>query len=488
MPTVTIPAPFGGLNARDAVTAMPAQDAIRLFDWIPRGTFVETAPPVEEFYAGPNRVFTLAPYEVGASKKLLAAVETSAFSDSWDIVEVSTGTPSTLKAAQGDGIYSFTIFNSLMVLCNGVDTPQVYNGTTCSNIAVTGVTASTLRGVITFKGRCYYWQNNAQSFWSAAAGSYQGALAEFPVSTFTTLGGKVTLLCTITRDGGEGADDLFCVVMSTGEILVYQGDDPAGAFSWEMIGRFKCPRPLGIRSAHRYGRTTLLMTEEGVIDIAAVLSGTIYPAFSDKVIAVTTLKDDNYASGDSRDLACAVDSQESMSTMFLPNNVYTQFPAFSSIPICIERATGQWWNYIGSAGDFLSGGVGTPACACSFDGRTYFGASSATGSSILVIQAPPAPAFVSPAVISKVWRNCSVSGISFAVTFNSTVLTDYYNPENTTLAPYTGVSSYQPAPSFLISQATAVQTVYDSSENYWGSTPKLRWYMTNLRIKTGGKR
>jgi len=74
------------------------------------------------------------------------------------------------------------------------------------------------------------------------------------------------------------------------------------------------------------------------------------------------------------------------------------------------------------------------------------------------------------------------------VTFNSAVLTDYYNPENTTLAPYTGVSSYQPAPSFLISQATAVQTVYDSSENYWGSTPKLRWYMTNLRIKTGGKR
>lgn len=42
MPTASIPAPVGGWNASDSLDAMPATDAVKLVNWIPRAGFVQT--------------------------------------------------------------------------------------------------------------------------------------------------------------------------------------------------------------------------------------------------------------------------------------------------------------------------------------------------------------------------------------------------------------------------------------------------------------
>lgn len=42
MSAIAIPAPTGGWNASDALDRMPAQDAVRLVNWIPRPGYVQT--------------------------------------------------------------------------------------------------------------------------------------------------------------------------------------------------------------------------------------------------------------------------------------------------------------------------------------------------------------------------------------------------------------------------------------------------------------
>lgn len=42
MSAIAIPAPTGGWNASDSLDRMPAQDAVRLVNWIPRPGYVQT--------------------------------------------------------------------------------------------------------------------------------------------------------------------------------------------------------------------------------------------------------------------------------------------------------------------------------------------------------------------------------------------------------------------------------------------------------------
>lgn len=70
------------------------------------------------------------------------------------------------------------------------------------------LTPSDLWGCNTFKGRAFYWARDAQSFWYAAAGSYQGALAQFDVSSQLQTGGALIQMVTWTLDSGSGIDDL----------------------------------------------------------------------------------------------------------------------------------------------------------------------------------------------------------------------------------------------------------------------------------------
>jgi hypothetical protein len=173
----------------------------------------------------------------------------------------------------------------------------VYDGTSMTNIAVTGVTATTLWGCNTFKGRVYYWQEDAQSFWYPAAGAYQGALTEFNLSGQITQGGSLTQMVSWTLDSGSGIDDLAVFIFSTGEVLVYQGDDPGSASAWSLVGRFQIGEPLGIRAHAKVGGTEIILTRDGYIDLAAALKDGRYSeksTYSHKIIRAAKTAAANY--------------------------------------------------------------------------------------------------------------------------------------------------------------------------------------------------
>lgn len=262
MGVVTIPAPIGGLNCRNGVQAYAEGDAIRLTNLIPRAGFLETRPGTSYFSttsqgAGIHTIFghSNGTAVIGASTWL---VSTAALGTT-----IATG----LSGANFQGV---TISN-VVVLLNGANTPKVYNGTTAIDMVATGPTLSTLWNGIAFKGRAYYWAISERKFWYAAAGSYQGTLTSFDLSTQTRGDGTLVVAVTMTMDGGNGPDDYIAFVFSDGETLIYQGDDPGAATSWQLVGRFDIPKPLGPQCVVNIGSASVVATDAGPVDLVEVM-------------------------------------------------------------------------------------------------------------------------------------------------------------------------------------------------------------------------
>lgn len=289
-----IPAPVGGWNARDALSSMEATDAVELINWVPgngvvagRGGSLTKIADIGGAGAAAN---TLIAYEGDSATKLIAACGATIY----DVTNLASALA--IKTGFTSDYWQFAAFDNNTVLCNGADTPQVYNGSTLTNITITsGPTATNLVGVVPFKGRAIYWENSSASFWYAAAGSFQGDLVEFPLATFTQHGGVISMIVSWTRDSNDGLDDLLAIIFSTGETIVYQGDDPSNAQTWSMIGRWMIGRPINIRAHAKYNSTEVVGTQVGFMSLDEAIQNLPPPqAFGGRIIRAANMATASY--------------------------------------------------------------------------------------------------------------------------------------------------------------------------------------------------
>ena len=267
--SVPMPAPVGGLNARDSVAMLPPSDAAVLDNFFPgegcvdlRKGFTGHATGV-----GSGDVDTLFEFDNGATQKLLAAGGGAIYD------ATSSGAASSLGSGFTNNRWQAINFNGSSALVNGADAPQEFNGSTIANLTISGLglTVANLIGVNVFKSRTYWWEDNSQDFWSGALNVLGGALVQFPLSRVSKLGGKLVLMASWTLDGGSGVDDLAVFVMSSGEVLVYQGTDPSVAADWSLVGNFKIGEPLGVRSVTKLGGDVVIGTKDGYAPLSKAL-------------------------------------------------------------------------------------------------------------------------------------------------------------------------------------------------------------------------
>jgi hypothetical protein len=297
MPVISIDAPIGGLNAFDSVDAMPPTDAVVLDNWIPRSGYVESRPGYRKYstdLGGP--VESLMTYKGVTGSELIAAANGQIWNVTSGLLPVSL-----ISGMTNDRWQHFHI-NNLMVMCNGQDAPKSTDGTGISDLVlqlwdpdalgpgqgdfVPFPNPEDLIGGINFKGRAYYWRRQGQSFYYAEAGSFQNQMYEFPLTSVVQTGGYIQTMFTWTRDAGVGPDDVLGIIFSTGEILLYQGDDPGNVGFFEQIGRFEIPDPLGRRCTVKFGSDVIIITKNGYVNLTSVLKEdqvSDFPAFSRKI-------------------------------------------------------------------------------------------------------------------------------------------------------------------------------------------------------------
>ena len=279
--TASIPAPVGGLNARDSLANMAPTDAVVMENWYPTTTSVDVRKgyqPWSTGYANPvQSLFRYAP--TTGAYKLFAASGTS-FYDATATGPVGAAVVTGLTNAQWQYTNIVTPGGSFLWAVNGVDNGKLYNGTTWADVSITGVASTAIANVNVFGNRLFLVEKNTLNIWYLAVQSIAGAATKFDLSTIFPRGGYLMSMATWSIDAGAGLNDMAVFASSEGEIAIYQGIDPA---SWTKQGVYYVGRPIGRKCLTKMGGDAIYLCQQGVFPLSrALLSASI-----DRTVAIT---------------------------------------------------------------------------------------------------------------------------------------------------------------------------------------------------------
>ncbi len=289
----TLPSPNGGWNRRDSLDVMPPTDSVLMINWFPATNWVETRRGSADHATGMSSdVETLAVLNRAGVEKMIAAAN----GNIWDVS--AAGVATSLKSGFTNNRWQFDQFDTgagaFLVLCNGYDTPQTYDGTTVSNASFSGIaTPANLIGVRAFKNRMFYWERadasgaKSSSFWYSNLNTATATLTEFPLGRLQGVDGNIVNIETWTFDGGAGVDDYAAFMFSDGTLVLYKGTDPSSASNWALAGVYRLGRPLGgPRCFIKLAGDLVAITDQGYMPLSRTLSLALSSpagAISDKI-------------------------------------------------------------------------------------------------------------------------------------------------------------------------------------------------------------
>lgn len=265
-----LPFPTGGINARDALTGMSPTDAINLVNVFP-----------EANYGAVRRGYASNTTGLGAAVETLMVWNGSTGTDKifgaagtkfWTVAGgASSSVVTGLTNARWQWTNIATAGGQFLVLCNGADPVQEYDGTTWTVPTITGATSSTFVGVTQFKSRLWFYQINSLNLYYLPAQSIAGTVSQFPLGSVFRRGGYITGFGSFSMDAGEGIDDYFCIATNNGEVAMYQGTDPTSANTWSLVGLYSIGRPIGRRCMVNLSGDLGIITQDGITSMKAAL-------------------------------------------------------------------------------------------------------------------------------------------------------------------------------------------------------------------------
>lgn len=286
---VSLPAPVGGWNARDALPNMPALDAVALTNWYPATTECILRSGYTRYATGiTGQVETLMNYAGGTTNKMFAI----AGSKVYDVTAGGAVGAAVVTGLSNSRFEFCNIANSAgttyLCMANGADTPRLYDGSTWTTASITGtgLTASKLDQPISFMNRMWFVEAGTMNVWYLGTQSVTGAATKIDLSAYLYKGGYIVDHATWTIDAGDGVNDHYVVVTSKGQVIVFQGSDPSSTATWGMKGVWDIGSPVGKRAMYKYSGDLLIICQDGLIPMSAALqSSRVNPkvALTDKI-------------------------------------------------------------------------------------------------------------------------------------------------------------------------------------------------------------
>lgn len=228
--TISLPAPVGGLNARESLATMPPNDAVILENFFPGTTSVDLRGGYEKWSTGyPAAVESLMTYNGPTTSKLFSASGTAIY-DATTKGAVGAAAVSGLSNARWQHANMGTPGGQFLVCVNGADSPQAFTGTawqkyasvsaqTISSITRSGTTAtlmtSAAHGLETGN-----WVTVVGATPAGFNGNYQVTVPATPAAQTISSITRVTTTATLTTAAAHG--------LVTGNIVTISGATPAG--------------------------------------------------------------------------------------------------------------------------------------------------------------------------------------------------------------------------------------------------------------------
>jgi len=266
--SASIQAPVGGWDALHPLADMPQDRAIVLDNWFPEPGYlrVRRGSQVHASGLGSSSVETIMVYNGTTTNgnKLFAVAGGSIF-DATGAGAVSGAVVTGLTNSRWQYVNFTTAGGHFLWCCNGVDNPEMFDGTTWSNPTITGVTAASAINVNVHKNRIWLILAGSMDAAYLPTNSIQGAAAKFPLGSVMSKGGYLVAMGTWTHDGGNGPDDYAVFLSSRGQAAVYQGSDPSTTSDWALVGVYDLGAPLGYRCLTKVSGDLAVISIDGVL-------------------------------------------------------------------------------------------------------------------------------------------------------------------------------------------------------------------------------
>jgi len=268
----TVFSPSGGWDTRENIADMPEDRAVILDNWFPNSSKLTTRRGFTSFSTGMSGdVSSLMSYQPDSgTSRLFSAAQGK-------IYNVESG--GAVGAALGSGFASdkwqhvnmATAGGRFLMMCNGSDAAQVWDGAALAATTLTGPDTTKLIWNNVHQNRLWVGAVNSLSAWYGGVKSITGAFSEFPLYGVASKGGYIMGMATWTRDSGDGQDDVAIFVTSEGEAIVYNGTDPSSSATWSLVGVFQIGKPIGRRFFIKAGGDLVLITQDGFVSAASML-------------------------------------------------------------------------------------------------------------------------------------------------------------------------------------------------------------------------
>lgn len=379
-----MPAPVKGLNTVDPLAMMdPGYGlSIQNFEATPQG--LSTRQGFKTYATAlPTSVTSLFPYHAKTStSSKLFAVSGSAIYDVTVAGAVGTAVVTGLNASfpywQSAVMTNGTGGTSYMFCLNGSDTPRMFDGTSWTTCSTTGspsapgqfntvdnnstpVNLTTLVDVLTHQQRLWFVKQNSTIAYYAPIAGAGGQLSAFDFGSFFPSGGNLRKLASWSTnlDGVQGVQTVLVAISDHGDVVIFQGQNPATATTWGISGQFKIGSPVGRRCTTPMGGDLLVLTQDGLYpmskyemderaDKADALTYKISPTISNLVSTYSTTP--------------------GFETILYPGNDVLllnvpQSLQSNNFQFCMNTQTMGWTQF-----------TGWPAqCFCLFNDNLYFG-------------------------------------------------------------------------------------------------------------------
>lgn len=273
-----------GINQVDPLAQFPEQDAVFMYNMIAaeKGTRVRSGYREWCTNVGTGGVKTIIPYT--GSSSLHDKVFAAAANAIYDVTLTSAAPTIAIAfpgatALSGQGIFTdYTTVGGFF--CGYFDEEYgYYRYTEATNTwvrttgaEVTGVNPNNLVFGMIYKSKLWMIEKGTSDAWYLPTGSIIGAATKFSFGNKFRRGGSLQALYNWTLDGGIGVDDYLIAVSSSGEVVIYKGNDPASDFN-QVGAWFIGAVPVGRRVGGTFGGDLYLLSVYGLQPISKLISG-----------------------------------------------------------------------------------------------------------------------------------------------------------------------------------------------------------------------
>lgn len=288
--SLSLPAPYRGLNARDPEALMQESFALSMINCFPSAADVQLRAGASDHTTGfSTHVKGLFSYNpaVGGPRQF-ASTDAGIFAAT---VGGAVGANLLVHSSGwARGLNYRTIGGSFLLLVNGSDNLAKYDGTTWSTVAnfsIVGGGTLLTRDIVhltAFKRRIFFVEGNTLDAYSLPLDSIAGTVDRIPLGGLFQKGGFLVAVATWTLDGGKGQDDRIVFFSSMGQAAVYAGTDPTDPNNWGLVGVYDLAEPLGNDCVIKYGGDMLYLSKSGVYPFSLALqSKTVATAITDTI-------------------------------------------------------------------------------------------------------------------------------------------------------------------------------------------------------------